>query len=96
MPNGGTLTVGAKKTKLQESPALEVRIEDTGEGIPQTQLQTIFEPFFTTKSEKGTGLGLWVSRNIIQHYGGEIAASTEDDPRRTVFSVTVPLEQKAA
>jgi PAS domain S-box-containing protein len=96
MPKGGTLTVTTKNTRLQESPAVEVRIQDTGEGIPTAQLQTIFEPFFTTKSEKGTGLGLWVSRNIIQHYGGEIAASREDDPRRTVFSVTVPLEQKAA
>jgi PAS domain S-box-containing protein len=96
MPKGGTLTVITRNTRLQESPAVEVRIEDTGEGIPRAQLQTIFEPFFTTKSEKGTGLGLWVSRNIIQHYGGEIAASTKEDPRRTVFSVTVPLESKAA
>jgi PAS domain S-box-containing protein len=96
MPKGGTLTVRTKNTRLQESPAVEVQIEDTGEGIPEAQLQMIFEPFFTTKSEKGTGLGLWVSRNIIQHYGGEIAAFAKEDPRQTVFSVTVPLKNEAA
>lgn len=95
MPQGGTLKVSTKNTRLRESAAIEVRVEDTGEGIPNSQLQTIFEPFFTTKSEKGTGLGLWVSRNIIQQYGGEIAASTEEGPRRTVFSVTIPLERAA-
>jgi PAS domain S-box-containing protein len=96
MPTGGALTVATRNTWFRDTAAIEVRVEDTGEGIPKAQLQTIFEPFFTTKSEKGTGLGLWVSRNIIQQYGGEIAASTEENPRRTVFSVTVPLEQAAA
>lgn len=96
MPMGGALKVATKNTRLRDSAALEVRVEDTGEGIPRSQLETIFEPFFTTKSEKGTGLGLWVSRNIIQQYGGEIAASTEEDPRRTVFSVTLPLAERAA
>jgi PAS domain S-box-containing protein len=96
MPAGGTLIVSTKRTQFHDLPAVEVRVSDTGEGIPRSQLQTIFDPFFTTKSEKGTGLGLWVSRNIIHQYGGEIAASTEEDPHRTIFSVIVPAEEKAA
>lgn len=95
MPGGGTLTVSVRSAHFRDKPAVEVRIEDTGEGVPEAQLQKIFEPFFTTKTEKGTGLGLWVSRNIIQQYGGDISARSQPSPRCTVFQVTVPLEKAA-
>jgi signal transduction histidine kinase len=49
-----------------------VSITDTGSGIGADQAQHVFEPFFTTKSTKGPGLGLWISKGIVQKYGGTI------------------------
>ena len=46
---------------------------DTGIGIDAEHARHLFEPFFTTKSAKGTGLGLWISKGIIQKYGGSIS-----------------------
>jgi signal transduction histidine kinase len=49
-----------------------ISICDTGSGIDPEHAKHLFEPFFTTKSTKGTGLGLWISKGIIQKYGGSI------------------------
>lgn len=51
---------------------MRVSICDTGSGIESKYAKRIFEPFFTTKETKGTGLGLWISRGIIQKYEGEV------------------------
>jgi signal transduction histidine kinase len=58
----------------------------------------LFEPFFTTKGAVGTGLGLWVSKQIVDNHGGSIRvrSSTEGIRRGTVFSVVVPVEPVAA
>jgi signal transduction histidine kinase len=67
---------------------VEVRVEDTGPGIPEGQLERIFEPDFTTRA-RGTGLGLALVRQAARHHGGEVRA----EPRReggTVFVVTLP------
>lgn len=68
------------RTRVIEGPKKEVelRVEDSGEGIAQEVIHSIFDPFFTTKSEgKGTGLGLSMSRNIIRNFGGEITVESE-------------------
>jgi signal transduction histidine kinase len=68
MPGGGELRI-----ELQRLPdAVEVRVGDTGHGIPEELLERIFEPFFTTKSGRGSGLGLMVCRGIVQDHGGTI------------------------
>jgi signal transduction histidine kinase len=69
-----------------------VTICDTGSGIDPAHAKHLFEPFFTTKSVKGTGLGLWISKGIVQKYGGSIRfRSLEYQGRHiTCFQVTLP------
>ncbi len=71
MPNGGTLTINAYS---RESKVL-LEICDTGEGIQVGNIHKIFDPFYTTKPPgEGTGLGLWLTYEIVNSYDGEIAA----------------------
>jgi signal transduction histidine kinase len=74
------------------TPGIRVLIADNGPGIPAENRRRIFEPFFSTKSENGTGLGLWVSRGIVQKHGGSIRlrSSTRDGARGTVVNVFLP------
>ncbi len=70
MPEGGVLTVGASR-----APAgAEIRVEDSGGGIPAEVLPRIFDPFFTTKAQ-GTGLGLAVVQRVAEAHGGSVEAS---------------------
>ncbi len=72
---------------------VRVTIADSGDGISAEAQQHIFEPFFTTKGTVGTGLGLWVSKQIIEKHGGTIRmrSSTNGTRRGTVFSVILPV-----
>jgi PAS domain S-box-containing protein len=74
MPDGGKLRLRVAKCRSRDNRAagISVSIADTGSGIAPEQSQHLFEPFFTTKSTKGTGLGLWISKGIVQKYGGSI------------------------
>ena len=68
---------------------LQLRVEDTGPGIPAAKLTKIFDPFYTTKAT-GTGLGLFVSQRIVKSHGGTIeVASTEG--RGTCFTIHLPV-----
>lgn len=71
---------------------LRITIADDGTGVPAAVAGRIFEPFFTTKDEKGTGLGLWVSKGIIQKHEGSIAMRTSMRAGRsgTAFSIFLP------
>ncbi len=74
MPRGGKLRLHVFQPYLRNGRRAGVCISvcDTGSGIDPENAKHLFEPFFTTKSTKGTGLGLWISRGIIQKYGGSI------------------------
>ncbi len=76
---------------------VHVVIADNGPGIATESRARIFEPFFTTKGERGTGLGLWVSRGIVQKHGGHIRfrSSTRPEQGGTVFSVFLPISTAA-
>jgi signal transduction histidine kinase len=64
-------------------------IEDDGPGVADENKERIFEPFFTTKRDVGTGLGLWVSREIVERHGGSIElAKRENGSRGAAFNVT--------
>ena len=75
-----------------ETGGLRVTIGDTGSGIPAEVLPTIFEPFVTTKGETGTGLGLWVTSEIIKKNGWKIRVRScvRAGCSGTVFSVVIP------
>jgi len=96
MPDGGkvNIEVSLKKLKHEEIPPLlegdyvEIKISDTGLGIPPSILPNIFEPFFTTK-EEGTGLGLAIAYQIIKKHGGNIIA--ENNPQGgAIFKIYLP------
>lgn len=85
MGGKGTLTIGL----APRGKGSEVRVEDTGTGIPPDVAANLFTPFFTTKPKgSGTGLGLTICRRIVEEHGGKI--EFESVPGRTVFRVWLP------
>jgi PAS domain S-box-containing protein len=85
MPEGGTLTVRANNSSLNQNDAVQIDFADTGEGIAAENLKKIWEPFFTTKAEgRGTGLGLAICRRIIEEHGGTIEIESETGHGTTV------------
>jgi PAS domain S-box-containing protein len=98
---GGQVRVRvAASTRRGESaqPGVRLTVADTGSGIPGTVRAQIFEPFFTTKKDVGTGLGLWVSRSIIENHRGSIRVKSSDVPGKswTAFSIFLPLDPQPA
>jgi PAS domain S-box-containing protein len=75
-------------------PGVRVFVADGGSGIDRAAQTRIMEPFFTTKGQRGNGLGLWVTRGIVEKYGGSLRFRSSTDPARhgTVFSVFIPSE----
>lgn len=87
MPRGGNLTVSTRKA----NGFIEVKISDTGRGIPKEDLPKIFDPFFTTKEiGKGTGLGLSISYGIIKKHDGKISVESEVG-KGTTFIIELPM-----
>lgn len=88
MSNRGILTIEVKMADRQ----IEIKIIDSGKGIPTAILDKIFEPFFTTKpAGEGSGLGLDIVKKIINKHNGNIIA--ESEPGRTFFTVSLPVEE---
>jgi signal transduction histidine kinase len=69
---------------------VQIQVEDHGSGIGAEALKTLFEPFTTTKPG-GSGLGLYISHDIVKRHGGRLAVSSEPG-RGTTFTVELPLE----
>jgi signal transduction histidine kinase len=70
-----------------------VAVADTGEGIGPEMTAHLFEPFQTTKGLTGTGLGLWVSKGIVEKHGGHIGTRSRRGARQgTVFTVWLPVD----
>jgi two-component system NtrC family sensor kinase len=95
MPGGGALnlcvSMDDKINNRQKIRYVEIKIEDTGRGIPQEDYERIFEPFYTTKAD-GIGLGLAISRNIIQQHGGDIKAESRLN-QGSCFVIILPANQ---
>jgi signal transduction histidine kinase len=90
MPQGGTITI-----QTESQPKIcELKIHDTGTGIPKAVQPRIFEPFYTTKSN-GTGLGLSLTKQIITEHGGSIAVE-ESTTEGTVLSIRIPTSSHPA
>jgi PAS domain S-box-containing protein len=99
MPEGGRLRVRLVQSsdRCTGKEGMRVSVYDTGVGIPSEHAKKIFQPFFSTKETKGTGLGLWISRGIIQKYEGTIRFRSMRlrDSNATCFSVFIPASPAA-
>jgi PAS domain S-box-containing protein len=93
--SGDAICVRVRAARSPRDPALtgtRVVVADTGCGVDPENLHRIFEPFFTTKKDTGTGLGLWVSRELMEKHGGHLSVHSSAAGRRTgtVFSLFLP------
>jgi protein-histidine pros-kinase len=88
MENGGRLELTVRNTQDNE---VEVSVGDNGCGIPAEAIESIFYPFFTTKGDKGTGIGLWVVKGIVERAGGMISVvSATEGKTGTCFRIAFP------
>ncbi|MBI3092030.1 MAG: hypothetical protein HYY96_15330 [Candidatus Tectomicrobia bacterium] len=90
MPEGGILTLAAEVEATNGHRSALLSVADTGVGIPAENLRRIFEPFFTTKGERGTGLGLFMSKSLIEANHGEIRVESEPN-KGTAFHLALPI-----
>ncbi|MBV8630575.1 MAG: hybrid sensor histidine kinase/response regulator, partial [Silvibacterium sp.] len=92
MPSGGRMRLTVRDDEHAAGERrIAVSVSDTGSGINPDHAKHLFEPFFTTKAAKGTGLGLWISKGIIQKYDGSIRFRSLRNPEMTVTSFRVIL-----
>lgn len=91
MPEGGVLTI---MTREIGDAGVEISVRDKGTGVSRENLEHVFEPFFSTKGERGTGIGLWVARQLLEKRGGSIhlQSSTEFPLNGTTVSVFLPFK----
>jgi len=94
-PNGGTVTLNTKTTDSQ----ISIDIQDTGYGIPASDLPFIFDRFYRVRSGKvseieGNGLGLAIVKSVVEQHGGKISVESELG-KGTCFSISLPLLSNA-
>jgi signal transduction histidine kinase len=93
--NGEIIVVASSNKNWRRSPmpGMRVTVIDNGPGIKTTLRKRIFEPFFTTKKDVGTGLGLWVTRNLVEKHGGAVHLHSRTTPGKsyTAFSIFLPM-----
>ena len=95
-PTGGTVTVTLSDARLNSSPAsVEVMIKDTGIGIPAAEQPKIFQRFYRSSnalraSPDGSGLGLFIAKDIVSHHQGQIWFESVEG-QGTTFHVAIPL-----
>ena len=90
MNTPGNLTV---RSQRDDSGQLLISVMDTGVGVPAEKMDQIFNPFFTSKPE-GTGMGLPISRSIIESHGGRLWAASNPESG-AIFHFTLPIERTA-
>ena len=84
-------TIWVKTRSLPDSGAIQYEVADNGPGIPESIRGKIFDPFFTTKPQGvGTGLGLWITYNVVAQHGGKVELATEPGVG-TTFTITLPV-----
>ena len=90
VPEGGKITI--KTSHDKEGKTIAIRVQDTGKGIPAELKERIFQPFFTTKGRgKGTGLGLAVSKRIVEEHGGSIDVA-RNEAGGASFKIVLPVK----
>jgi signal transduction histidine kinase len=96
MPQGGKLFVRLRTAcGPDDRVGVRITVADSGEGISPGIMNHLFEPFYTTKDVTGTGLGLWVSKGIVDKHGGSVTVRTRvagaSGSSGTVFAIWLPL-----
>ncbi len=95
MPHGGKLFIRTRQGSDWKSDrrGIVITVADTGSGIDPQIYPRIFEPFFTTKGYEGTGLGLWVTAEIVARHHGRLRVRSRRGPRHhgTIFSLFLPF-----
>lgn len=89
MKEGGLLTITTRNVFGAGQDGIEVVVRDTGSGIEQDNLPRVFEPFFTTKGILGTGIGLWVAKQLVSRRGGQISIASSTTPKKSGTTVTI-------
>ncbi len=95
MRTGGTLVLRSHDVRQsgRGEQGMRITVADNGHGMSQETRKRVFEPFFTTKDLNGTGLGLWISAEIVNRHRGKLRVKSSEGPRRgTVFSLFLPLQ----
>jgi signal transduction histidine kinase len=94
----GHIRIRVRKLCRANHTVVRIVVGDNGHGISPENRPKLFQPFFTTKASVGTGLGLWVSKGIIEKHNGRVQLRTSTSPGRngTVFQVDFPVEQQAS
>jgi signal transduction histidine kinase len=92
MPQGGRLHIRTRHVPGHDGLHgwIRILVADTGTGIPQEMIRAVFEPFVTTKGERGTGLGLWIVRGIVQHHTGRLSVRSKEGVG-SVFRIDLPV-----
>jgi signal transduction histidine kinase len=94
LPHEGKLSITVHRARhpRHSMPGVRLLVADNGSGIPAEVRGKIFEAFFTTKRDVGTGLGLWVTRNLVEKHGGTLRMRTSTDPAHhgTAFFIFFP------
>lgn len=94
LEGGGRLVVGVRPgIDHEEQPLVIVTVADSGAGMTPITLSRLFEPFVTTKGEEGTGLGLWVSKGILDKHSASVRVRSRAG-LGTVFSIFLPVKPK--
>ncbi len=99
MRTGGRLLIRAHASRDYGVPegrtGVRITIADTGHGMSHATLVRVFEPFFTTKDLQGTGLGLWISKGIVERHQGRLIVRSSEEERRhgTLFTLFLPCRE---
>ncbi len=89
MPKGGLLEISTRKLTGSTGDGIQIVVRDNGAGIQRDHLEKIFEAFFTTKGNLGTGIGLWVARQLVEKRGGHISVASSIEPEKSGTTITI-------
>lgn len=94
--HNGEITIRLVCKQRPDGPVVHLAVEDDGPGVTEENAQRIFEPFFTTKKDVGTGLGLWVVKEIVERHGGSVAVNSHNGNGScgAIFTVQLPCNRE--